>query len=87
MAEGMDVKTIPKLTVEEFGEFLSAKFDHDVIESLRVNKVSGGTFMKLNEQQIGWMVTAIGDVVELIELQKRVNKLLNPLFEQVSCSQ
>ncbi len=39
MAEGVDEKTIPKLTVDELGEFLSSKFDDDVIESLRANKV------------------------------------------------
>ncbi len=77
-------KTIPKFTVDELGEFLSSKFDDDVIESLHANKVSGGTSMKLTEQQIGRMVTAIGDVVELMALQSRVTKMLNPLSEQVS---
>ncbi len=84
MAEGVNEKAIPKLTVDELGQFLSSNFDADVIDSLRANKVSGGIFMKLTEQQIGRMVTAIGDVVELMALQSRVTKMLNPLSEQVS---
>ena len=84
LAEGLTEKRIPSLNVFEFCDFLSTRFDEVVTESFRMNKISGHCFMKLSEQQMGRMVTAIGDVVELLELQSRVIKLLNPLSEQVS---
>ena len=84
LAEGLTEKRIPSLNVFEFCDFLSTRFDEVVTESFRMNKISGHCFMKLSEQQMGRIVTAIGDVVELLDLQSRVIKLLNPLSEQVS---
>ena len=84
LAEGLAEKRIPSLNVFEFCDFLSTRFEEDIVELFRMNKVSGRCFMKLTEQQMGRIVTAIGDVVELMDLQSRVIKLLNPLSEQVS---
>ena len=84
LAEGLAEKRIPSLNVFEFCDFLSTRFDEVVTESFRMNKIGGHCFMKLSEQQMGRIVTAIGDVVELLDLQSRVIKLLNPLSEQVS---
>lgn len=85
LAERLAEKRIPSLNVFEFCDFLPPRFDEVVTESFRMNKISGHCFMKLSEQQIGRIVTAmIGDVVELMDLQSRVIKLLNPLSEQLS---
>ena len=83
MAGRASEESIPKMSVEEFCEYLSVKFEEDVIESLRKNKISGKSFMKLSEQQLERLVVAIGDVVELQALQTRVKRKLNPLAEQV----
>ena len=45
------------------------KFDKDVVESFRVNKISGSVFLQLSEEQIGKMVKAIEDVVQLLNLK------------------
>ena len=59
-----------ELSVEDFGTLLENKgFDLEVIKSFKSNKISGGRFMKLTEAQIEKLVTAMGDVVELKELQ------------------
>ena len=50
-----------------FMAVLSTRFDEVVTESFRMNKISGHCFMKLSEQQMGRIVTAIGDVVELLD--------------------
>ena len=72
-------------STDELCSFLAETFDEDVTESFRKNKITGSTFMKLSEQQIEKMVTAIGDVVELRALQSRVKKELDLLAEPV-CS-
>ena len=78
MATGIDEKVIPKLDVNNFCEFLKTRFDEDVSESFRANKISGDCFLKLTEEQIGKMVTAVGDIVELMALQSR---LLNQVLK------
>lgn len=80
----MDERNIPELSVHDFCEFLSKDFDDEVVESFRRNKISGGNFLKLTEEQLGKIVSAIGDLVELQSLQHRIKKALNPVAEPVS---
>lgn len=63
------------LSVEEFADFLSDIFDEDIVNIIQKNKIAGATFLKLSERQIEKMIPAMGDVVELRELQARVNSL------------
>lgn len=84
MAKRLSKENISKLSIDDFCDFLSQiSFDEDVIELFRKNKISGWSFMKLTEQQLEKLVTAIGDVVELQALQTRVKRKTNPLAEQV----
>ena len=63
---------VTELNVHQFCEYLAAKFDTDVVESFRSNKISGSIFLRLSEEQLGKMVTAIGDVVQLSTLQAKI---------------
>lgn len=60
------------MSVEEFAEYLSDSFDDDLVDTLRKNKISGATFLKLSERQMERMIPAMGDIVELRELQQRL---------------
>lgn len=61
------------MSIEDFAEYLSdSYFDDDLVDVLRKNKISGTTFMKLSERQMEKMIPAVGDVVELRELQERL---------------
>ena len=40
------------MSVGEFCDFLSTKFDDDVIASFRSSKISNANFTKLTEQQL-----------------------------------
>ena len=68
-SESSNIEDIKKYNVEQFGEYLATKFDKDVVESFRVNKISGSVFLQLSEEQIGNMVKSIGDVVQLLNLK------------------
>jgi len=68
-SESSNIDDIKKYNVEQFCEYLAMKFDKDVVESFRVNKISGSVFLQLSEEQIGKMVKAIGDVVQLLNLK------------------
>ena len=70
MACGVNVKELGSLSVCEFAEFLGTKFDEDVVEAFRRNKISGSIFQLMSEEQITSLVTAIGDIIELQQLQK-----------------
>lgn len=67
--------TVPTMSVGDFAAFLSEKFDEDVVEVMKKNKIAGATFLKLSERQMENMVSAVGDVVELKELQARITSL------------
>lgn len=68
----MEESLIPTYSVSMFSEYLAKHFDQEVASAFERNKVSGSAFMKLSESQIGKMVEAIGDIVELQSLQCRV---------------
>lgn len=71
--------TVRAMCVGDFADFLVDEyFDEDVVAIMKSNKISGATFLKLSERQMEKIVPAIGDVVELRELQARINS-------QVSC--
>lgn len=53
------------MSVGEFCDFLSTKFDDDVIASFRSSKISNANFTKLSEQQLEKLVTAVSDVMKL----------------------
>ena len=72
------------MSVDEFCDFLSTKFDDDVVTTLRENKISGASFTKLSERQLEKLVTAMGDVVELQALQEKIQKMTAPSFHLVS---
>lgn len=63
------------MSVAQFSDFLSNRFEEDVVDIMKKNKIAGATFLKLSERQIERMVPAIGDVVELRELQTRINSM------------
>lgn len=65
--------TVNDMTVNEFSDFLADRFDKDVVDVMKRNKIAGSTFLKLSEMQIERMIPAIGDVVELRELQIKIN--------------
>ena len=72
---------IPTLSVKEFGDYLADHFGKDIAASFEKNKISGSLFLKLKEAQIGKMVEAIGDIVELQELQSKVQVIvLNKVY-------
>ena len=62
---------IPTFSVKELSEFLAVHFNVEIADSFE-NKISGPLFLKLSEDQIGRMVEAIGDIVELQSLQSKV---------------
>ena len=68
----MAEQEIPEFSVQELGDFLADRFSESISEEFVKNKISGSVFLKLTESQLEKMVTAIGDVVELQSLQKRV---------------
>ena len=70
MACGFNIKELGSLSVCEFAEFLGTKFDEEVVEAFRRNKISGSIFQLMSEEQITSLVTAIGDIIELQQLQK-----------------
>lgn len=70
--DGLDAAKFRAFSVEQFSEYLAVKFDNDVVESFRANKISGSIFLQLSEEQIGKLVSAIGDVVEISNLQAKV---------------
>lgn len=74
----MEEKLIPTFSVEEFSSFLAEGFDEDVADTFEKNKISGSLFLKLSEDQLGRMVEAIGDVVNLKLLQGRVQDINAP---------
>ena len=63
------------MDVNQFCEFIAKSFDEEVSAAFKKNKISGSVFLRLSEGQLGRMVEAIGDVVELQELQSKVTKL------------
>ena len=63
--------SVHAMSVDEFGDYLLEKFDEDVVEIMKKNKISGATFLKLSERQIESMIPAVGDVVELLDLQTK----------------
>lgn len=77
-------KNVPEMSVRDFCDFLCGTFDEEVIEAFYVNKISGKAFLKLSENHLSSLVSAIGDVLDLKELQERVRKTLQPLTESVS---
>ena len=77
-------ESVPVMSVDEFCDFLSTKFDDDVVTTLRENKISGASFTKLSERQLEKLVTAMGDVVELQALQEKIQKMTAPSFHLVS---
>ena len=77
-------ESVPGMSVDEFCDFLSTKFDDDVVTTFRENKISGASFTKLSERQLEKLVTAMGDVVELQALQEKVKKMTAPSFHLVS---
>lgn len=68
-------ENIPGMLVDEFCDFLSTKFDDDMIAYFRSNKICGGNFTKLSEWQLEKLVTAVSVVVELQMLQEKVKKV------------
>ena len=50
---------MPAMSVSEFAQYLSIKFDEDVIEVMQKNKISGATFLKISESQFEKMIPAI----------------------------
>ena len=68
-SESSNIDDIKKYNVEQFCEYLAMKFDKDMVESFRFNKISGSVFLQLSEEQIGKMFKAIGDVVQLLNLK------------------
>ena len=60
------------MSVAEFSEYLLNKFDEDVVNIIKNNKISGSIFLKLTECQLEQMIPAIGDVVELMGLQEEL---------------
>lgn len=68
------------LSIAEFADYLSTKFDQDVVDIMK-NKISGATFLKLSERQLENIVPAVGDVIELRELQ--ANGKVNCFAEEV----
>ena len=66
------MENISTYSVGEFSDYLLEHFDPEVAAVFEKNKISGSSFMKLSENQIGRMVEAIGDIVELQSLQYRI---------------
>ena len=64
--------TVNGMTVNQFADFLADRFDEDVVNVMKKNKIAGSTFLKLSEVQLERMIPAIGDVVELRELQIKI---------------
>ena len=70
------------LRCQRFLQLLCATFVKEVIEAFYVNKISRKAFLKLSENHLSSLVSAIGDVLELKEIQERGT--LQPLTESVS---
>ena len=81
-----DLKLIPNFCIQELYEYLLEKFDDDVASSFRRNKIAGSHFLKLSEVQIGKMVPAIGDIVDLQTLQGEVCKAELQVWHYVNCA-
>lgn len=63
------------MSVGEFADYLTYDFEDDVVDIMRKNKISGSTFMKLSERQMERMIPAVGDLVQLREMQARLISL------------
>ena len=68
------------MDVTQFCDYIAENFDEEVSDSFKRNKISGSVFLRLSEGQLGRMVEAIGDVVELQSLQSKVTKLKAILY-------
>ena len=55
----MEEKLIPSYSVRGFSEYLANYFDQEVANAFEKNKISGSSFLKLSESQLGRMVEAI----------------------------
>lgn len=71
----MDEQLIPNFSVQEFVSFVAENYDQEIAAEFEINKISGRIFMKLSEDQLGKMVPAIGDVIELQSLQCRLKEM------------
>ena len=79
----MEEYLIPNFSIKELASFLAERFDETLANEFEKNKISGPVFLKLTENQIGRMVPAIGDVVELQSLQRRVQEVAASAGTQV----
>ena len=61
---------------EEGREGGRGREDEEVSAAFKKNKISGSVFLRLSEGQLGRMVEAIGDVVELQALLKRASLII-----------
>ena len=57
MACGINIKNLGSLSVYEFAEFPGKKFDEDVVEAFRKNKISGSIIQLMSEEKIISLVT------------------------------
>lgn len=57
--------SVKAMSVDEFADFLSLRYDGDVVVIMKSNKISGPTFLKLPERHIEKNIPAVGDVIEL----------------------
>jgi hypothetical protein len=69
-----DEDCVQFMSVGEFADYLTFNFDDEIVDTMRKNKISGATFLKLSERQIEKMIPAVGDVVEMRELQARLKE-------------
>ena len=65
--------SVHTMSVTQFADYLSDKFDEDVIDVMKRNKISGATFLKLSEKQLEKIIPAVGDIVEPKELQIKID--------------
>ena len=63
---------VPEFTIDELAEFLSERsVREEVIENFRKNKISGGVFLVLTEEDLKELVPLIGERTEIRALLKQ----------------
>lgn len=50
----------------------TCRFDEDVIDAIKKNKISGSILIRLSEKQMEKIIPAVGDLVVLMEMQDRI---------------
>ena len=64
------------LTVSDLCAIVAKEFDEDIVETFRMNKIDGETFLELSSEDLKELgIVALGDRKKLSKLTKRLSEM------------